>query len=396
MADLDFYDFYSDLSVEEKMIKETAKKFANEPELIAALRECNINETGFPRIYFRKMGALGFFGADLKGYDCAELNSVSYGLLMQELERRDSTLRSTASVQGGLVMHAIYKLGTADQKEKWLPSLRDGEAIGCFGLTESFGGSNPAGMRTRAKLEGNKYIIDGEKTWITNGGIADIGIVFAQTSKGPGGIRGFLVEKETPGFSTTFIRGKGSLRASIVSQLIFENCEIPKENLLPGTEIGLKSVLDCLNPARYGIAWGAIGAAMACYESALLESTENRKPFDEPIAGYQLIQEKLTWMVKEITKAQLLCFQLARLRDKGKVTNEQISLAKWNNVNIALEIAREARAILGADGITYEYPVWTHLANLESVRTYEGTEEIHILNVGRKITGISAIRNIRQ
>lgn len=391
MVDLDFYDIYSSLSNEEKMIKETAKKFANDPELISALRECNKNETGFPRFYFRKMGALGFLGADLKGYGCAELNGVGYGLLMQELERRDSALRSSASVQNALVMHAIYEYGSDSQKEKWLPSLRDGETIGCFGLTEPSGGSNPAGMLARARHEGDFYALNGSKTWITNGSIADLAVVWAQTSERAEGIRGFLVEKETAGFSTAFILGKGSLRASTVSQLFFDDCKIPEENLLPGTNIGLKAALSCLNQARYGIAWGAVGAALACYEAAL-EFGQNRKPFDKPVISYQLIQAKLAWMVKEITKAQLLCFRLAHLKDRKTITSEQISLAKWNNVNIALEIAREARNILGADGISCEYPVWTHLANLESVKTYEGTEEIHILNIGRKITGISAIR----
>jgi len=391
MADLDFYGLFSSLSEEEKLIKETAKRFVNDPELIAALLECNISEAGFPRTYFRKMGALGFFGADLEKYGCAGLGGRGYGLLMQELERRDSALRSAVSVQGALVMRAIYDFGSDLQKEKWLPSLRDGETIGCFGLTEPYGGSNPAGLQTKAELKSDFYIINGSKTWITNGSIADLAVIWAQTSEGTEGIRGFLMEKETTGFSATFMRGKGSLRASTVSQLFFDDCKIPKENLLPGTEIGLKAALFCLNHARYGIAWGVLGAAMACYETAL-EFAKYRQPFNKPIASYQIIQEKLSGMVKEITKGQLLCFELARLKDQKALKNEQISLAKWNNANVALEIAREARNILGADGITYEYPVWAHLANLEAVKTYEGTEEIHILNVGKKITEISAFR----
>jgi glutaryl-CoA dehydrogenase len=387
MADLDFYGLFSSLSEEEKLIKETANRFANDPELIATLLECNINETGFPRTYFKKMGALGFLGADIKEYGCAGLSGREYGLLLQKLEQRDSALRSAASVQGALVMRAIYDFGSDLQKEKWLPSLRDGETIGCFGLTEPYGGSNPAGLQTKAELKGDIYIINGSKTWITNGSIADISVIWAQTSEGAKGIRGFLIEKETAGFSTAFMRGKGSLRASTVSQLFFDNCKIPKENLLPKTEIGLKAAMFCLDYARYGIAWGSLGAAIACYETAL-EFAQNRRPFNKPIASYQIIQEKLSGMVKEITKGQLLCFELARLKDKGALKDEQISLAKWNNVKVALEIAREARNILGADGISYEYPVWAHMANLEAVKTYEGTEEIHTLIIGSKITGI--------
>ena len=306
---------------------------------------------------------------------------------MQELERGDSGLRSFVSVQGALVMYPILTFGSDEQKEKWLPLLQQGKAIGCFGLTEPDFGSFPSGMRTAAKKSGDHYILNGAKMWITNGSVADICVIWAKTSEG---IRGFLVEKGTPGLKASDIKGKFSLRASVTSELVLEDCKIPAKNLLPKTE-GLKSALLCLNQARYGISWGAIGAALACYHEAL-EYSKDRIQFEKPIASFQLVQQKLAWMVQEITKAQLLAWRLGKLKDEGKVKHYQISLAKKNNVWMALEIARMARDMLGANGTAFEYPVGRHMCNLEAVKTYEGTHDIHTLVIGEAVTGIAAYR----
>jgi glutaryl-CoA dehydrogenase len=306
---------------------------------------------------------------------------------MQELERGDSGLRSFVSVQGALCMYPIYAYGNDEQKNKWLPKMATGEVIGCFGLTEADFGSNPSGMLTNARKDGDSYVLNGSKMWITNGGVAHIAIVWAKLD---GRIRGFIVERGTPGYSTRDIHGKFSLRASVTSELTFQDCRIPASNILPNVD-GLKGPLGCLNQARYGIAWGGIGAAMACYHEAL-EYSKTRIQFDRPIAGFQMVQEKLAWMIREITKGQLLVLQVGRLKDAGKVKPEQVSLAKMNNVDVALQCARLARAILGANGITDEYQCGRHMCNLESVYTYEGTHDIHTLVIGEAITGIPAYK----
>jgi glutaryl-CoA dehydrogenase len=349
------------------------------------IKEC-FEQGKLPLSLAKEMGKLGLFGANLKEYG-AGVDSVAYGLIMQELERCDSGLRSFASVQSGLVMYPIYAFGASDQKEKWLPILAKGEAIGCFGLTEPGHGSDPGGMETKAKKEGDSFVLDGNKTWITNGTNADVALVWAKLD---GIVRGFLVEKGTPGFKSVKIAHKLSMRASDTSELYFDNCRIPKENLLPGVE-GLKGPLICLNQARYGIAWGAIGAAMACYEEALNYAKE-RVQFDKPIAGFQLVQRKLVEMLTEITKAQLLCYRLAQLKDENKINHTHISMAKRNNVAMALMVARSARDILGANGITLDYQAIRHMVNLETVYTYEGTHDIHTLILGHDITGLEAFR----
>ena len=336
------------------------------------------------------MGELGFFGPTLpEKYGCAGLSNVAYGLLMYELERGDSALRSMASVQGSLVMYPIYAFGSEAQKEHWLPRMARGEIIGCFGLTEPDHGSNPAGMRTKAVREpGGKWRLNGAKMWITNGSLADVALVWARTEEG---IRGFLVEKETPGFSAPQMKGKWSLRASVTSELILDNVLVDEEkSLLPGVT-GIKGPLQCLTQARYGIAWGVLGAADNCYQTAL-EYAKERIQFDKPIAAFQLQQKKLTEMVTELTKGQLLALQLGRLKDQGIYSPAQVSMAKMNNVAIALEICRTARTILGANGIMGEYPIMRHANNLESVYTYEGTHDMHTLIVGQEVTGIAAYR----
>jgi glutaryl-CoA dehydrogenase len=335
------------------------------------------------------MADLGFFGANLKGYGCAEMSNVEYGLVMQEMERGDSGVRSFASVQSALVMYPIYTFGGDEQKNKWLPALQKGDAIGCFGLTEPDAGSNPAAMRTRAHRDGDSYVLNGEKMWITSGSIAQVAVIWAKNEEENGKVRGFLVETDRPGFRAADVHGKWSLRASVTSSLSLQDVRIPACNLLP-TSDGLKSPLMCLNQARYGIAWGALGAAMACYDTALQYAGFRKQFRDQPIASHQLVQEKLVWMINEITKAQLLALQVGRLKDQGKARPQHISMAKRNNVWMALECARMARDILGANGIADEYPVFRHMANLESVKTYEGTHDVHTLIIGNSITGIDA------
>jgi glutaryl-CoA dehydrogenase len=380
---IDFFNVESLLSEEEILIRDTIRKFVDE-RVIPIIGD-HFEKGTFPMDLIPDLAKLGVFGANLQGYECAGLNNVAYGLIMQELERGDSGLRSFVSVQSALAMYAIYTFGSEEQKEKWLPSMARGEKFACFGLTEPDYGSNPAGMQARAVKDGKFYILNGTKRWITNGSIADVAIIWAKLD---GKIRGFLVEKGTPGFTVLEMKKKLSLRASITSELILEDCRIPEENLLPKTE-GLKSALSCLTQARYGIAWGAVGSAMACYEEAL-NYAKTRIQFDKPIASFQLVQEKLVFMLTEITKAQLLCLQLGRLKDRGEMDYSQVSMAKMNNVHMALEIAREARDILGANGISLEYGAIRHMNNLESVKTYEGTENIHKLILGQKITGIPA------
>ena len=382
---VDFMEIDSLFSEEEILIRDTARKFVQD-KLMPIIEKHNRDAT-FPSHLIPEIGELGFLGANLEGYGCAGLSNVAYGLIMQELERGDSGFRSFVSVQGALCMWPIYEYGTEEQRKKYLPKMATGELIGCFGLTEADFGSNPSGMLTTARKDGNSYILNGSKMWITNGGVADVAIVWARLD---GRIRGFLVDRGTPGYSTSDIHGKWSLRASVTSELSFQDCKIPEENLLPMAE-GLKGPLGCLNQARYGIAWGGIGAAMACYHEALSYS-KTRIQFDRPIAGFQMVQEKLAWMIREITKGQLLVLQLGRLKDQGKAKPHHVSLGKMNNVQVGLQCARLAREILGANGITDEYQCGRHMCNLESVYTYEGTHDIHTLIVGEAITGIPAYK----
>ncbi|MBP2683383.1 MAG: bamM [Deltaproteobacteria bacterium] len=384
----DYMGFQALLTDEEKLVRSTARQFVNDEVL--PIIDKHAQEETFPSHLIGKMGELGFYGPTLpEKYGCAGLSNVAYGLLMYELERGDSGLRSLASVQGSLVMYPIHAYGSESQKERWLPPMARGEAIGCFGLTEPDFGSNPGGMRTKAVREaGGKWRINGSKMWITNGSVADVAVVWAKTD---GGIRGFLVEKGTPGFTAPRMKGKWSLRASVTSELILEDVVVDEEtSLLPNVQ-GIKGPLGCLTQARYGIAWGALGAADACYQTAL-EYAQNRIQFDKPIASYQLQQKKLAEMVTEITKGQLLALHLGRLKDQGKYSFAQVSMAKMNNVNVAIQIARTARTILGANGIMGEYPIMRHAANLESVYTYEGTHDMHLLIIGQEVTGISAFR----
>jgi len=384
----DFMGFQALLSDEEKQVRATARQFVNE-EVLPIIDQHAQNET-FPGHLVKLMGDLGFYGPNLpEKYGCAGLSNVAYGLLMYELERGDSALRSFASVQGSLVMYPIFTYGSDAQKEYWLPRMAAGGAIGCFGLTEPDFGSNPGGMRTHAAREaGGKWRINGSKMWITNGSVADVAVVWAKTDDG---IRGFLVEKGTPGFTAPQMKGKWSLRASVTSELILDDVVVDEEkSLLPKVK-GLKGPLGCLTQARYGIAWGALGAADACYQTAL-EYSLNRIQFDKPIASFQLQQRKLAEMVTEITKGQLLALHLGRLKDQGTYTFAQVSMAKMNNVDVALKIARSARTILGANGIMGEYPIMRHANNLESVYTYEGTHDMHTLIIGEEVTGISAFR----
>jgi glutaryl-CoA dehydrogenase len=383
---VDYMHFDSLLSEQERMVRQTARQFVDD-KVIPIIRDA-YNQACLPKHLIGEMGELGFFGANLEGYGCVGMNNIEYGLLMQEIERGDSGLRSFVSVQGALVMYPIHTYGSEEQKQRWLPKLQAGHAIGCFGLTEPDFGSNPAGMRTTAEKRGSRWILNGEKTWITNGSLADVAIVWART---PQGIQGFLVEKGTKGFQSSDIHGKLSMRASVTSSLHLADCEIPEENALPQAK-GLKAALGCLSQARFGIGWGVLGAAMDCFETARSYTTTRKQFDDKPIASHQLVQEKLAWMITEITKGQLLALQVAKLKDAGKVEAAHISMLKRNNVAMALECARLARDLLGANGIMDEYPIMRHMCNLETVKTYEGTDHIHALVIGERVTGVAAYR----
>ncbi len=381
---VDFYGIDDLLTEEERTIRDTVRGWVE--DRVLPIIEQHYQAGTFPMELVREMGEMGFLGANLpEEYGCAGLNNVCYGLICQELERGDSAIRSFASVQGSLVMYPIYAHGTEEMRRKWLPRLASGEAIGCFGLTEPDHGSNPGGMITTAMDKGDHYLLNGAKMWITNGTIADVAVVWAKLD---GEIRGFLVERGMEGFTAPEMKGKHSLRASVTSELVFDDVRVPKENIFPEVR-GLKGPFSCLNNARFGIAWGALGAAMACYASSV-DYAKSRIQFGRPIASFQLVQNKLAWMLREITKGQLLAWRLAKLKDTGAMIPPQISLAKMNNVDIALQIARVARDIHGANGILGEYPIMRHANNLESVYTYEGTHDIHNLILGRWITGIQA------
>jgi len=382
---VDYLEIDGLFSEEEIAVRDTIRAFVT--DRVMPVIEKHNREGTFPANLIPEMADLGVYGANIQGYGCPGLNNVAYGLIMQELERGDSGLRSFVSVQGGLCMYPILAYGSEEQKNKWLPEMAKGKVIGCFGLTEADFGSNPGGMITTAKKDGNGYVLNGSKMWITNGGVAHIAIVWAKLD---GRIRGFIVEKGTPGYSTRDIHGKFSLRASVTSELSFQDCRIPADAILPNVD-GLKGPLGCLNQARYGIAWGGLGSAMACYHEAL-EYSKTRIQFDRPIAGFQMVQEKLAWMIREITKGQLLALQLGRLKDAGKLKPHHVSLGKMNNIEIALKIARMAREVLGASVNTDEYQCGRHMCNLESVYTYEGTHDIHTLVIGEAVTGIPAYK----
>jgi glutaryl-CoA dehydrogenase len=379
----DLYNVDHLLSEEERMVRDTVRKFVSE-RVLPIIGE-HFEAGTFPRDLIPEIAGLGLLGMHLEGYGCAGLSAVCYGLACQELEAGDSGLRSFVSVQGSLAMFPIYVFGSEEQKQHWLPRMARGEVIGCFGLTEPDFGSDPSGMRTTARRDGDFYVLNGTKMWITNGGIADLAVVWARAEEG---IRGFLVERGTPGFTTSDIHQKLSLRASVTSELHFADCRVPAANMLPHVR-GLRGPLSCLDEARYGIAWGATGAARACYEEAL-DYSKSRIQFKRPIASFQLVQQKLAIMATELVKAQLLALHLGRLKDEGLLHPVQVSLAKRNNVREALKTAREARSILGANGITLEYPISRHMNNLESVFTYEGTDDIHTLIIGQAITGQNA------
>jgi glutaryl-CoA dehydrogenase len=367
---------------EQRLVRDTVRSWVEEKVL--PIIEDAAWEGRFPKELVPEMAAMNLFGSTIHEYGLPGLDNVSYGLIMQELERGDSGLRSFVSVQSALVMYPIHRYGSKEQKDKWIPKLARAEAIGCFGLTEPDFGSNPGGMRTTAKKEGDSYVVNGAKAWITNGSIADVAVVWARLG---GVVRGFLVEKGTKGFSTFEHKGKMSLRASVTSQLAFEDCRIPAENMLPGAE-GLSGPLSCLTQARYGISWGAIGSAMATYQAALDYAKSRKQWKDRPIAAHQLVQERLAWMITEITKGQLLAWRLGTMKDEGTMKAHHVSMAKRNNCWVARECAKLARETLGANGIVNEYPVFRHLANIESVYTYEGTHDIHTLVIGEAITGI--------
>ncbi len=380
---LDLYDIRSSLSEDEQLVQDTVARFVDD-KVIPIIGEC-FEDHRFPSDLIPEIADMGLFGSTLDGYGCAGLNSVCYGLICQELERGDSGLRSFVSVQSSLCMWPIYSYGNEEQKQRWLPGMARGEIIGCFGLTEPHGGSDPANMKTHAKRDGDDWVINGAKMWITNGSIADIAIVWAQTDEG---IRGFVVEKDMPGFDAPEIKRKFSLRASVTSSLFFDNVRVPDANRLPGAE-GLGGPLRCLNQARYGITWGPIGAAQACFRE-ILDYTETRILFGRPLNHTQAIQIRLADMARRITAAQLISLQLGRLKDNDRLQPAQVSLAKWNNVRMALDIARDCRDMLGGSGISAEYAAIRHMLNLESVITYEGTETIHQLSLGKELTGHNA------
>ncbi len=372
------------LTPDERQVRATVREFVSK-EIIPIIDQCFVTDR-FPKELVPGLAALGVFGPTIEGYGCAGLNSTSYGLIMQELERGDSGLRSFVSVQSSLCMHPIHAYGSEDQRKKYLPKMAKGELIGCFGLTEPDFGSNPAGLITSAQKDGSHYVINGTKMWITSGSIADLAIVWA---KSDGRIHGFIVEKGTPGFTAKDIHNKFSLRASVTSELNFQDCRVHESQML--NIVGLKGPVGCLVNARYGISYGVIGAAMACYDEAL-NYAKTRIQFDKPIASFQLVQAKLVEMFTEITKAQLLAWRLGRLKDEGRATVQQVSMAKMNNVSMALKIARQCRDILGGSGITHDYQCGRHMLNLESVNTYEGTEDIHRLILGEHITGLAAFK----
>lgn len=383
---VDYLLIDSQFSEQELLVRQTARQFV-EDRVMPQVRDAWRDGKGFSDLA-GELGQLGFFGANLEGYGCAGMSNVEYGLIMQEIERGDSGLRSFISVQGALVMYPILTYGTEEQKEKWLPKLAAGQAIGCFGLTEPGFGSNPSGMKATAVKKGSEWVLNGEKTWITNGSIADVALVWARAEDG---IRGFLVERGTPGFASSDIHGKMSMRASVTSSLSLADCRIPEANRLPAAK-GLKAALGCLTQARFGIGWGVVGAAMDCYETARQYSIVRKQFDDRPIASHQLVQEKLAWMITEITKAQLLALHCGRLKDAGKLEPAHVSMLKRNNVTMALECARLSRDLLGANGIIDDYPIMRHMCNLETVKTYEGTDHVHALVIGERVTGISAYK----
>jgi len=380
---LDLYDVRDELSEEEAMVQDSVARMVDE-KVLPVIQEAFESHT-FPRELVAEVAALGLLGSSLEGYDCAGLNAVCYGLICQELERGDSGLRSFVSVQSSLVMFPIHAYGSEEQKQRWLPEMARGEAIGCFGLTEPQGGSDPGNMKTHAKRDGDDWILNGSKMWITNGNIADAAVVWAMTEEG---VRGFIVETNTPGFTAQEIENKFSLRASVTSALFFDNVRVPDSSVLPGV-VGLKGPLSCLTQARYGITWGVIGAAQACLSEAI-DYTQDRVLFNKPLSHNQSIQIRLADMARRITTAQMLSLRLGRLKDQGRMTPTQVSVAKWNNCRAAIDIARDARDILGGAGISAEYVPVRHMLNLESVITYEGTETVHQLIVGKELTGVNA------
>ena len=387
-TELDMYDLDGLLTDEERLVRDQVRRFVDH-EILPIIDQHHRDAT-FPKEMLRTLGELGLYGPSLHGYGCPGLSSTSYGVAMMELERGDTGVRSAASVQGSLVMYPIHAYGSEEQKKRWLPKLAAGELVGCFGLTEPDHGSNPGGMITRARRDGDGWILHGAKMWITNSPVADLAMVWAKVEEdGRDTIQGFLVEAGTPGYSAPEIHGKWSLRASVTGEIVLDECRVPEHARLENSPRNLKGPLSCLTQARYGIAWGAIGAAQACFDSARRYSLE-RSQFGRPIASFQLTQKKLADMAVEITKAQLLAWRLGRLKDDGRATPTQVSLAKLNNVGIALDIARLSREIHGAMGITDDYPIMRHMMNLESVKTYEGTNDIHTLTIGRELTGISA------
>lgn len=380
---MDLFDVRSELSEDERMVQETVARFVDD-KVIPVIREAFENHE-FPHELVAGVAELGLLGSSIDGYDCAGLNAICYGLICQELERGDSGIRSFVSVQSSLVMFPIHAYGSEEQKQRWLPAMARGEAIGCFGLTEAHGGSDPGNMKTHAKRDGDDWVINGSKMWITNGNLAQAAVVWAMTEEG---VRGFIVETDTPGFSAQKIENKFSLRASVTSALFFDNVRVPGDAILPGV-VGLKGPLSCLTQARYGITWGVIGAAQACLSEAL-NYTQERILFNKPLSHNQSIQQRLADMSRRITTAQLLSLRLGRLKDAGQMTSSQVSVAKWNNCRAALDIARDARDILGGAGISAEYVPVRHMLNLESVITYEGTETVHQLVVGKELTGVNA------